>query len=377
MKPVVLSIDDDEREVAPLVPDETLSLRVVDPNSESLPKQLAEWLPKVSLILLDQKFNENADPLSIKASDGSSFVAHLRSWSRRNKTALAPIVLFTNDADSLKNEIPSVGAAVPLEGSFEGKEHLLSPSLDVEWILYKIADDAPSKIQQLVDGFTTTQKAAGKNGLSLEELENLLSIPSEKDWTANAKTELRAARAPISQLDEQTEDPFGPTQALRWLCHRALPYPGLVLSDLYAAWALGISPEALQSIGKLEATTSWLKELKNVEYVGPLQNFMGRRWWRAGIDYLVWELDKETQNQGSREKAWEAVAPGANVSRVYSTSGYVVTWTPELSEQCIADINICVQLKPPGWPAEALEPWILESDLENNAVLRAMTEFEQ
>lgn len=373
MKSLVLSIDDDESEVKPLVP-VSLSLQVIDPNSEALAKSLADWLPKASLILLDQKFNENADPLSLKASDGSSFVAHLRSWSRRNKTALAPLVLFTNDAQSIENEIPSVGPAIPLDGSFEGKEHLFAPSLDVEWILFKVAEDASARIQQLVDGFVSACGVAGKNGVSLHELEALLKLPADKDWTENAQAELRAARAPISQLDDNTDDPFGPTQALRWLCHRALPYPGFLFSDRYAAWALGISVEVFQSIAAMECATPWLNELKSAHYRGPLDQFLERRWWKAGIDYLVWELDNETLKQGSRERAWEVLAPGSNVSRIYSTSGYVVSWTPDLNEQSISDINVCLPLKPPGWPAEALEPWVLKSDLDSNSVLRAMTE---
>jgi hypothetical protein len=153
MKPIVLSIDDAEDEVSPLIPADEFDLRVVDPRDDQLAQKLAEMLPTSSLILLDQKFNLDIDPLSLKASDGSSFVSHLRSWSRLNKKCLAPIVLFTNDGLVFENEIPAVGAAVPLRGSFLGKESRIAPALDVEWIQLKASDDTTLRLSLNRPGF--------------------------------------------------------------------------------------------------------------------------------------------------------------------------------------------------------------------------------
>lgn len=377
MKPSILSIDDAEDEVTPLVSDEKFDLHVIDPNDANLAEKLAARLPLASLILLDQKFNVDSDPLSLKASDGSSFVAHLRSWSRQNAKTLAPLVLFTNDEQAFENEIPAVGAALPLDGTFVGREHQIAPALDVEWVQLKAAEDAQTKLEQLIEASVDASAIIGENGVSIAELEELLELPEDQVWTDKARSDLRAARPPISQIDDTTPDPCGSTQIIRWLCHRGLPYPGMLFSDLYAAWALGISLDEFRSIEDLAADTQWTQDLIQVEYTGPLYHFAGRRWWKSGIDYLVWKLDQESLKQGDREKAWGILVPGVKIAQIYSASTHVVTWTPELSEGDISEIDACAQLRPPGWPAEALEPWILKSDLENDSVLQAMTEDDE
>jgi hypothetical protein len=208
------------------------------------------------------------------------------------------------------------------------------------------------------------------------ELEKWLALPAQQLWSEAARSELRAARAPVSQVDDEGLDPFGPSQIVRWLCHRALPYPGMLLSDLYAAWALGISADEFRALVNRNADTEWTGALDEVQYGGPLDAFLGRRWWKAGIDHLVWRLDEETLRQRDRRKAWSVLAPGIEFSQIYSVSTHVVSWSAELLESAISDINECVQLRPPGWPAEALEPWILRKDLENDSTLAAMADEE-
>ena len=156
-----------------------------------------------------------------------------------------------------------------------------------------------------------------------------------------------------------------------------LPYPGLLFSDLYAAWALGMSQEDFHKITEMNPDTQWAADLSDTQYTGPLYQFMGRRWWKSGIDYLVWKLDQETVRQGDRQKAWQILVPGVQIEEIYSASTHVVSWTPELREGKISEIDECAQLRPPGWPAEALEPWILRSDLDNDSILQAMAEEDE
>lgn len=371
-KPFILAIDDDESEVEPLIADEFES-RVIDPNDGKLADQLSESIGSASLILLDHKFNNDAQPLSLRAADGASFVSHLRSWSRRESKALPPLILFTSDEEAFANEIPQVGAAVPISGSFVGREHLIAPALDVEWILHKSNDATPEQISRLVRAAVDCQNAIGSNGTSLTELATLLDLSDDHAWSERAKEDLRAARPPVTQADDAESQPCGPSQVIRWLCHRALPFPGMLLSDLYAAWAIGVSLEVFQKMAMAPLDTSdWLSELDQGEYLGTLDGFIGRRWWKAGIDNLVWKLDQESSNLGSRKQAIRSLAPGIEIGKFNSASSYVVTWTPELLENEISPIEDAAQLRPPGWPAEALDPWILKSELHNDAILQSM-----
>jgi hypothetical protein len=374
-KHLVLAIDDAEDEVRPNVPTEDFCLGVIDPNDEKLAEKLATLLAPACLILLDQKFNLQPTPLSLTAADGASFVAHLRSWSRLEGKAVAPIVLFTNEDEAFKNETPEVGTATPLNGTFVGREYRLAPALDVEWIQHKAEENTKSRIVQLARASVMAKEAEGVDGASLEAIESFLRLPKSAVWAERAREELRAARPPVSQQEACTPDERrGFAQIIRWMCHRALPYPGMLFSDLYAAWALGLSIDTFRSAAALNASTPWLNDLSSAQYVGPLDTFLGRRWWRAGVDHLVWTLDQEASKREDRAQAFAALAPGARPDEMHSSSTHVVTWSPEFIENSIESIDIAVQLHPRGWPAEALDPWLTKSDIDNDEAWKAMIE---
>jgi hypothetical protein len=325
--------------------------------------------------LLDQKFNAHPAPLSLTAPDGASFVSHLRSWSRSTGKFLPPIVLFTNENEAFKHEIPAIGAALPLDGSFVGREHLLAPALDVEWVQHKAEDCAKTRIEQLIWASVAVHKAAGNDGASLEDIEKLLVLPEKVTWVDRAREEIRNARPPVNQAEAGTaEEPRGSSYTVRWLCHRALPFPGLFLSDLYAAWALGISLKEFKEVADCSPDTEWLSALSYAEYCGPLDEFLGRRWWRAGIDHLVYMLDSASTKQTPRKEVFSTFAPKVEITEIRPPSSHVVTWTPIFTESNIEPIENSVQLRPPGWPAEALDPWVAKADIENDEVLQAMIE---
>ncbi len=373
MNKLIVAIDDSEEDLRPSVPDD-FELEVIDPGDEQLPTLLADAIGKASLILLDQKFNPEPQPLSLTAADGASFVSHLRAWSRQHASGLAPVVLFTNDSEAFENEIPAVGASVALKGSFVGREFQIAPALDVEWVQYKAEDGVKERISGLANASIQAEEKIGNDGASLADLELFLCLPEDAVWSESAQEGLRNSRPPISQKADGTSKSCGPSQVIRWMCHRALPFPGLFFSDLYAAWALGLDVDTFREMTYLNVETEWLQDLQEAEYCGPLNEFLGRRWWRAGIDYLVWKLDQEAVAQNDRLQALKKLALGLEVNNLTSSSTHVVVWSPDLLEEDVASIEEAAQLHPPGWPAEALDPWILKDDLENDEILRAMIE---
>jgi hypothetical protein len=373
---LILAIDDDESEVRPTIPDEGFYLETIDPNDGEISGKLSSLVDSASLILLDQKFNIEPKPLSLQAPDGASFVAHLRSWSRINGEALAPVVLFTNLDEAFKNEVPAVGASVPLNGTFVNREFRLAPALDVEWVQHKGEENTKERIAELARASVQLKEIGGDDGMSLKDIEAALELEEDVVWADRAREELRNARPPVTQVEEDGSTHFGgPSQVIRWMCHRALPYPGLFLSDLYTAWALGLTIEDFTAITNLTPdTTPWLSDLWSAEYCGPLNEFLGRRWWRAGVDHVVWTLDQESSKQKDRLAALTILAPGVKFGEMRSPSTHVVTWTPDFIEDKIESIDQAVQLRVPGWPAEALDPWIAKADIQNDEVLKAMIE---
>lgn len=372
-KLLILAIDDEENEVKPTIP-KGFECIVIDPNEseKDFVASLSENIDRAKLILLDQEFRGKPASLSLTAHDGASFVAHLRSWARRERRILAPIVMFTNKQDAFANETPSIGAAIPLSGSFIGREHRLAPTLDVEWIQFKDCDNTTERLSELTQAFIGVCDAGGTDGISLSDLSVLLQL-NTSIWEDRAREELRHARPPINEVQPgaQVEPARGPAQVVRWLCQRALPYPGVFLSDTYAAWTLGISKDAFGALATVAPETEWLTSLRGSRYVGPLENFMGRRWWRAGVDQLAWELDEKASD---RKSAFHIVAPTIDIGEVTNPSTQVVVWNSDFQEAGTSPLELAIPLHPPGWPAEALEPWVLREEVEKDPVLLAMAD---
>jgi hypothetical protein len=146
------------------------------------------------------------------------------------------------------------------------------------------------------------------------------------------------------------------------------------LSDFYAAWALGISVADFRLIADLAPSTNWLAELQRVRYTGPLESFMGRRWWRPGIDQLVWLLDEAAAKSGTRLEALVSAVPGFQFGELKPSSSHAVMFNEDLLETAIGTIEEAIQVHPPGWPAEALEPWMRKAEVKADPVLMAMAD---
>jgi hypothetical protein len=371
-KPLIVALDDEEETVLPHIPAE-FRLKVV-PLDHNAIENAETHFRTASLILLDQEISPNPNALSLEVRDGSGFVAPLRSWARRNNVNLAPVVIFTNRPGAFDNEVPAVGAALPL-GHFQGREHRIAPTIDVEWILLKSDPDVTKKISALTRGYQFIQRQTHHNGLSLDEISRSLRLSMSIGWADRAFEDLRRSRPPVNEKASSAEDPFrGPSQLVRWLCHHALPYPGLFLSDLYAAWALGIDLPCIEALATSEPSTSWLAGIRSAMYDGALAGLFPRRWWRAGIDFSVSLLDEAAASTQSLGTAFAQLAPGISTTKMLPSSTRVVVWNQDFAEKDIVSIEDAVQLHPPGWPAEAIEPWMLKADIRGDPILEAMVD---
>ena len=154
-RPLILVIDDDRDTVTPLIADD-VDARILDPEDAGFNDDVSEFIAKSDLILVDQELDLGAGRW-LEAPDGASLVGHFRSFARKNNINLAPLVLITNLVEAYAKEIPAVGPQVPLGGAFNGREHRLAPTLDVEWILAKNDPHAFSKISQLAAAYIASK----------------------------------------------------------------------------------------------------------------------------------------------------------------------------------------------------------------------------
>lgn len=361
---LVIALDDEPGTVQPLA-GKGIKLVVVAPADV---QSHADDFKNARLILLDHELGDTTtNELSMTVRDGTGFVSHLRSWARRGAISLPPIALLTNKPEAFARELPAVGPAMPL-GDFRGKEHRIAPRLDVEWLLFKNDNSVAEKIAAIATDYESASGFIGSGGASIDEIKRALSLSDDQPWSKSASEDIQRAGAPVSGAENSA------TKLLRWLYQTCFPYPGLFLSDLHVAWSLGMELEAFKEVATWDATTPWLKNLHAARYTGCGRTLYDRRWWRAGIDIAAYDLTQEAASQGSRDTAFKKLVPGAPIALRTTAGADVVIWDSELREVGIVPIEKATQLHPPGWPADALSPWIATEQLAGDPVLSAMAE---
>ncbi|MGV1903298.1 hypothetical protein ACQZ6V_23760 [Agrobacterium sp. 22-3674b3] len=365
MTATILLIDD-EAATIPLPADINAIRKVPEPTLFGA--DFRELVQTADVLLLDHNL-QLPQEISLQATDGASFVGHLRSWARKNAVAMPPIIIFTSEDEAFANEIPEVGPAVPLGGSFIGKEHMLAPALDVEWLVSKDDDRALEKIASIASACCTLGQVAQNDKCSLAEIETYLGLTTDAPWKKAAQEHIERSRPPISE-GIGSAVPRGVSPVFRWLLQRALPYSGLFLSDLQAAWTLGILPSELSKIVESGSKTGWTKELAGCLFEGPAAELFSRRWWAAGVEYAGWQLRSELASDETLAITLRRLTD-LDIE-VYSGDESVVVVDEDLKEISISDIEGAVQVHPRGWPAEANEPWASIDLVRREPLLRAM-----
>jgi CheY-like chemotaxis protein len=344
------------REMLGLGADELL---VTEPEGDSFQAALQEAEREAfDLILMDEELWPSQLPPH--AVDGVSLVASLRSWARKRDVNLPGVVILTNQVRAFRNDIPAIGAWRPISDTFVNHEALIGRTLDVEWLLTKQDPKLSEKVRDLADSLAGARAVFQGRGISLDELARYVAVP-DVVWREGAVASLRQSRPPVTE--DETNDPVlqrAPATALLWLLQRALSFPGLFVSDFYAATALGIRPEALEAALQRDKEG----ELANMVYTGPLHSLIDRRWWSAGLNYLTLKADQDGVST--------AKMIGASEDDLLKIVDPVVVLDQTLCEDGISPVSEAVRVQPPGWPSEAIQPWMKRTD---TAARRWLTEM--
>lgn len=364
--PSILLIDDE-----PLVAElyKGAHVRPLSPADANFGSDLAKAIQEADLILLDHNLNLN-QTLGLAASDGASLVGHLRSWARANDVPLPPIAIYTSADDAFSDETPVIGPAVPLDGSFVGRQARLAPALDVEWLISKVAEGAAENAIALAQDSLKLRQMAGDGRMSLMETVGYLGLPASPPWSEIALAGIARWRPPISEAGAARLSARGTTATLRWLLHQVLPCPGLLIPSQYAAWSLGIELDGFEAAK--DGASDFSKMLQETRYVGPGHTLFPQRWWAAGIDFIGWQLRDRSYKLGGFQQALDEMA-GTGLQPL-APSEQVVVLNSDLEEEGLAPIVEAVEIHPPGWPAEALRPWMRRDEVVNDAAARSMTD---
>ncbi len=192
----------------------------------------------------------------------------------------------------------------------------------------------------------------------------LLGLPSDELWRGVAARDVHAAQAPINQLANATHG----LSVLRWVSQRILPYPTFLVDQDRLAVACGVTPDSLARVD-----TNALKLFGNVRYKGPLASFLGPRWWRAGVLWMVREWTGSSSSGPEvaaqlSERLGESLTPLEPPGAVLCIDSELRRWAVPVAREH------AVRVRPDDWPPFAETGWMAEELLEDHPDLRDLVD---
>lgn len=353
-KPLVVVVDDE--------PDtETIRFLGDSVESEFLhPSDLEpEHINRADLILIDQgltNWPERDDcQLACQPRDGLALAAILRSHVRETKkmppTAIA--LLSARLQDLTAGDLPT-------------RHHLIARTFGLEWAFSKDQDNG-SQIVSLARAVGSLEHLAPRE--NEDESDQLLRVLGLKDsaWSAVAVEDIATSQPPIHSVSHWTRG----MSILRWLLHRILPYPTFLWNPHQLAIRLGVTTDWLGK--ELASADSGLADsLKQSRYGGPLQEFLGPRWWGAGVNHQIWTATDGNMSAARNTYGWlssiaESPAPAPELAVATLSSSL------ELNDD-LSSANECVRVRPDDWPPFAVEAWAQIEDVRDNRKLLSLTD---
>lgn len=358
--PVVLFVDDRPERLGGLrsmLADRGVLTDAVDPQELEV-----EQLADVHLVSVDQYLGdpweaylaspEGPQTAAARPQDGVAVAAAIASQLTAAGSRAA-ICLHTAELEHLGEGVPAAH-----------REALLAASHDLDWVFpfdgaagAGLADRLVAMAEAMAALPARWDAAAGDFGTTW------LGLPPDQEWTGYAVQQVEDCRPPAHGLSSNTRG----RAFVRWLAQRVLPYPAFLLDDLHAAVLLGVTPESL-----LTLVQTVPQSVLTSRYDGPLASFAGRRWWRAGLQDLLFRADSdETDPPVDRaaalsEQLGVAVEP-LPVSRPvvgYDAEGRQLPAPLERAE--------AIRLQPDGWPVFADDAWSSRAAAAEDAALRAL-----
>jgi hypothetical protein len=346
----VLIVDDDPDTAADQLAAD-LDLLGVEADSLKPDEVTQERLERADLILVDYVLakwgvtrRKAVDPGVVCTSprDGLALAAVLHSRLPEEAKRARGIGLYSARLKKLiANFSPSV------------TEHAAARVNGVDWAFAKadIKDlpPTPERVQsfaealvRLADQWNPESESAGR-----ETLEAILAVPGAS-WANEARRDVDAAQPPIHQFAGASDG----RAILRWLAQRVLPYPTFLVDLDHVALTFGVEPSSLA-----EAPPEDLNRALGAGYEGSLDQFLGRRWWRAGIRAKMTDWTGSLQaTPEAAERLAEKI--GINLQPLEPPNSVLAMDARLRSPTVLVARENAVRILPDDWPPFAETAWL-------------------
>lgn len=315
----------------------------------------------VDFNLKDWANREHVTQLTLKPGDGLAVAETLRSYYRTKRSGKpVAIAVLSGDLASLTTPLPPMS-----------REHMVANLAKIEWAFQKASpiEQTARQLVSLADGVlrlpaTWPHDSAVQKDATLHQL---LCLPGVS-WTSAAITDVARCHPPVQELSTWSHG----LAFLRWMLQRIFPYPTFLIDSAQVAIRLGIEPDSFRE--GLERNPAFAEWIAPAIFIGLLSDFRDKRFWRAGVDSLIWEL---TQNDPfDRDILQTALLDKLPDARLIKTTNPVATVDKNYEFVAVADASACVRLRPDDWPTFADSAWALKAIVRENEALQVALEDE-
>ena len=318
-------------------------------------------LTEANLVLVDFKIEDwpgrDGLPVALQPANGVALVGVLRSHTDDGcPTAFA---IHTGHPNDLSGDLPA----------FQ-REHSLARAFGLEWFFQKQAKTETRVLRMIELAVASAQLPAFSREDSIlqtqTKLTKLLGLQRPKPkWFDRAWREIEHCRPPVREFSKWSHS----LSILNWLLQRVLPYPCFLWSDEYLAARCGVTLASLQSaLSRSSALRSFLGPCL---YRGICSTFLGRRWWRAGIENLLWEVGEGRSLTRDELFQYLSRLTRRRVSKLAIVNP-VVTVNEDFVPNGVAEVSDAVRLGPDDWPPYASEAWASVESVGASAILSAV-----
>lgn len=327
-----------------------------------------ESLRRASLVLVDFRIErwarrENVGVLALKPSNGLALLSVLQeAVYELDKESPRAFALFTAVVKDVARGL------VP-------QPHIVARAHNLEWVFNKTAPDIvvrAARAAELAETVCLLPRPwpGDSPEHAADALKKWLTIPAEAPWRDAAWEAVVRCRPPMHEFAEHTHG----IGVLRWALHRVWPYPTFLLDDAHVAARLRVELASLRT--QLESNERLRDLLAPARYRGPLETFAGRRWWRAGLESIIFDLaSKDPASTAVLHSQLNTIAPELRVCG----SGMVFPVIDEMFnvKEDLATADQVVEVVPDDWPPFADAAWALKRDLNEHAGLAAIAVRDQ
>lgn len=304
-------------------------------------------LTKADLVLVDYVLEEwdERDELSspsLQPKDGLALVAVYRAWSKVADSD--PPTAFALRSAHLKD----LSAPLPPDN----REHVIARLYNLEWAFEKTEKGGSAEaIRSLALGVSRLPSdwPLGDSEGVRAQADDLLKLDVESDWYERAWESIQRCHPPLAELSSWSHG----LAFLRWVAHRVLPYPTFLLDELHLAARLRAT---VASVHDSLATAKGESLFKPVQYKGVCDELVGRRWWRAGLETLFWEITDGAPFDVSSLHA-SLGERGLQLTKLDVHDPVVCLGEDLLPLEELGSSKDAVRLFPDDWPPFADLPW--------------------